>query len=90
MDVHLEEQNKPQIPKIFSHMWVVQMEREVRKDNLIAQKLLDIVKDLDKRQGIIDDLKVEKGMRAWKAVTFLKELEHRKFEMRHQLMMQIN
>ncbi|GJR83625.1 phospholipase-like protein [Tanacetum coccineum] len=66
---------------------------KVANDNQIAQKLLDVVKDVDKslkrRQGIIDELKVKKGMRAWKAVTFYKEVEHREMEMRQQLMLHI-
>ncbi|GJV25960.1 hypothetical protein Tco_1378655 [Tanacetum coccineum] len=40
------------------------MEREVRIDNEIARKLLDVMKDLDKsltkRHEIIDELKVKK------------------------------
>ncbi|GJW97006.1 hypothetical protein Tco_0178814 [Tanacetum coccineum] len=73
---------------------VVQMEKKVGNDNQIARKLLDVVKDVDKslkkRQGIIDELKVKKGMRTWKAVTFYREVEHRDMEMRQQLMLHIN
>nr|GEY62647.1 hypothetical protein [Tanacetum cinerariifolium] len=70
------------------------MEREVANDNQIAQKLLDVVKDVDKSlkkgRGIIDELKVKKGMRTRKAVTFYREVEHREMEMHQQLMMHIN
>nr|GEV40827.1 hypothetical protein [Tanacetum cinerariifolium] len=66
---------------------------EVANDNQIARKLLDVVKDVDtslkKRRGIIDELKVKKGMRAWKAVTFYREVEHQEMKMRQQLMLHI-
>ncbi|GJV71563.1 RNA recognition motif 2, nucleotide-binding alpha-beta plait domain protein [Tanacetum coccineum] len=42
------------------------------------------------REGIIDELKVKKGMRAWKAVTFYREVKHQEMEMRQQLMLHIN
>ncbi|GKA33947.1 hypothetical protein Tco_0720376 [Tanacetum coccineum] len=42
------------------------------------------------REGIITELKVKKGMRAWKAVTFYREVEHREMEMCEQLMLHIN
>ncbi|GJS72137.1 hypothetical protein Tco_0704978 [Tanacetum coccineum] len=35
-----------------------------------------------KREGIIDELKVKKDMRAWKDVTFFREVEHREMGMR--------
>ncbi|GJY98901.1 hypothetical protein Tco_0934227 [Tanacetum coccineum] len=70
------------------------MEREVTNDNQKARKLLDVVKDLDKslkrRQRIIDELKVKKSMRAWKAINFFRKVEHREMEMRQQLMMHNN
>nr|GEW43857.1 putative reverse transcriptase domain-containing protein [Tanacetum cinerariifolium] len=74
MDVHPEELEHAANSKIYAHMWVAQMDSEVRNDNEITRKLLDVVKDLDKsltkRHGIIDELKVKKGMRGWKAVTY--------------------
>ncbi|GJV53564.1 hypothetical protein Tco_1449305 [Tanacetum coccineum] len=42
------------------------------------------------REGIINELNDKKGMRAWKAVTFFKELEHHEIEMCCELMMHIN
>ncbi|GJW20412.1 hypothetical protein Tco_0031034 [Tanacetum coccineum] len=94
MDIHLQELEQAANSKIYAHMWVVQMDMEVRTDNEITRKLLDVVKDLDKtlakRQGIINELNDKKGMRAWKAVTFFRELEHREMEMRRQLIMHIN
>ncbi|GJZ54697.1 hypothetical protein Tco_0609582 [Tanacetum coccineum] len=45
---HLEELEQAVKSKTYARMWVVQMEREVTNDNPIAQKLLDVVKDLDK------------------------------------------
>ncbi|GJW75893.1 hypothetical protein Tco_0135263 [Tanacetum coccineum] len=91
---HLQELEQAAKSKNYALMWVVQMEREVANDNQIAQKLLDVVKDIDKslkkRRGIIDKLKVKKGMRAWKAVTFYREIEHQEMEMRQQLMLHIN
>ncbi|GJS86780.1 hypothetical protein Tco_0769416 [Tanacetum coccineum] len=61
---HLQELEQAAKSKIYALMWVVQMEREVANDNKIAQKLLDVVKDVDKslkkRRGIIDELKVKK------------------------------
>nr|GEW29157.1 hypothetical protein [Tanacetum cinerariifolium] len=91
---HLEELEQAAKSKIYARMWVVQMEREVINNNLISRKLLDVVKDLDKSlkkgHGIIDELKVKKGMRAWKAVTFFREVEHREMEMHLQLMLHIN
>ncbi|GJV36909.1 hypothetical protein Tco_1409386 [Tanacetum coccineum] len=70
------------------------MERGIRNNDEMAQKLLDVVKDLDKgltkRQAIIVELKIKKGMGALKAVTFFRKLELCELEMRHQLMMQIN
>nr|GEU53812.1 hypothetical protein [Tanacetum cinerariifolium] len=39
---------------------------------------------------IIDELKVKKGMRAGKAVTFYREVEHQEMEMRQRLMLHIN
>nr|GFA90856.1 hypothetical protein [Tanacetum cinerariifolium] len=91
---HLQELEQAAKSKNYALMWVVQMEREVANDNQISQKLLDVVKDVDKslkkRLGIIDELKVKKGMRAWKAVTFYREVEHQEMEMRQQLMSQIN
>ncbi|GJS40332.1 hypothetical protein Tco_0565375 [Tanacetum coccineum] len=75
---HLQELEQAAKSKNYALMWVVQMEREVANDNQIARKLLDVVKDVDKslkkRRGIIDELKVKKGMRAWKAVTFTRKL----------------
>ncbi|GJW30925.1 RNA-directed DNA polymerase, eukaryota [Tanacetum coccineum] len=86
---HLQELEQAVKSKNYALMWVVQMEREVANDNQIARKLLDVVKDIDKslkkRWGIIDKLKVKKGMRAWKAVTFYREVEHREMEIRQQL-----
>ncbi|GJX38321.1 hypothetical protein Tco_0251624 [Tanacetum coccineum] len=91
---HLQELEQAAKSKNYALMWVVQMKREVANDNQIARKLLDIVKDVDKslkkKWGIIDELKVKKGMRAWKAVTFYREVEHREMEMRQQLMLHIN
>ncbi|GJR93551.1 hypothetical protein Tco_0265725 [Tanacetum coccineum] len=91
---HLQELEQASKSKNYALMWVVQMEREVANDNQIARKLLDVVKDIDKslkkRRGIIDELKVKKGMRAWKAVTFYREVEHCEMEMRQQLMLHIN
>ncbi|GKD61731.1 hypothetical protein Tco_1299240 [Tanacetum coccineum] len=91
---HLQELEQAAKSKIYALMWVVQMERKVANDNQIAQKLLDVVKDIDKslkkKRGIIDELKVKKGMRAWKAVTFYREVEHREMEMCQQLMLHIN
>ncbi|GJQ96316.1 retrovirus-related pol polyprotein from transposon TNT 1-94 [Tanacetum coccineum] len=62
---HLQELEQAAKSKIFTFMWVVQMEREVGNDNQIARKLLDVVKDVDKslktRRGIINELKVKKG-----------------------------
>ncbi|GJX90987.1 putative ribonuclease H-like domain-containing protein [Tanacetum coccineum] len=46
---NLEELEQAAKSKIYAHMWVVQMEREVANDNQIARKLLDVVKDVDKR-----------------------------------------
>ncbi|GKC39394.1 hypothetical protein Tco_1051778 [Tanacetum coccineum] len=80
-DGHLQELEQAVKSKNYALMWVMQMEREVANDNQIARKLLDVVKEVDislkKRRGIIDELKVKKGMRAWKAVTFYREVEHR-------------
>ncbi|GKC76134.1 hypothetical protein Tco_1126908 [Tanacetum coccineum] len=91
---HLQELEQAAKSKNYALMWVVQMEREVANDNQIARKLLDVVKDVDKslkkRRGIIDELKVKKGMRAWKVVTFYSEVEHREMEMHQQLMLHIN
>ncbi|GKC91222.1 hypothetical protein Tco_1151871 [Tanacetum coccineum] len=91
---HLQELEQAAKSKKYALMWVVQMERKVANDNQIARKLLDVVKDVDKslkkRRGIIDELKVKKGMRAWKAVTFYREVEHQEMEMRQQLMLHIN
>nr|GEX04668.1 hypothetical protein [Tanacetum cinerariifolium] len=92
--VHLQELEQAAKSKNYALMWVVKMEREVANDNQITRKLLDVVKDVDKslkkRQRIIDELKVKKGMRAWKAVTFYREVEHQEMEMRQQLMLHIN
>ncbi|GJW21858.1 hypothetical protein Tco_0032480 [Tanacetum coccineum] len=94
MGGHLQELEQAAKSKIYALVWVFQIEREVANDNQIARKLLDVVKYVDKsfkkRQGIIDELKVKKGMRAWKAVTFYKEVEHHEMEMRQQLMLHIN
>ncbi|GKE30034.1 hypothetical protein Tco_1445418 [Tanacetum coccineum] len=83
---HLQELEQAAKSKNYALMWVVQMERKVANDNQIARKLLDVVKDVDKnlkkRRGIIDELKVKKGMCAWKTVTFYKEVEHREMEIR--------
>ncbi|GJX16912.1 hypothetical protein Tco_0217744 [Tanacetum coccineum] len=91
---NLQELEQAAKSKIFALMWVVQMEREGANDNQIAQKLLDVMNDVDKSlkkgRGIIDELKVKKGIRAWKAVTFYREVEHRDMEMRQQLMLHIN
>ncbi|GJX68787.1 hypothetical protein Tco_0304514 [Tanacetum coccineum] len=91
---HLQELEQAVKSKNYALMWVVQMEREVVNDNQIARKLLDVVKDvnksLKKRRGIIDELKVKKGMHAWKDVTFYREVEHREMEMSQQLMLHIN
>ncbi|GJX38149.1 hypothetical protein Tco_0251452 [Tanacetum coccineum] len=91
---HLQELEQAAKSKNYALMWVVQMEREVTNDNQIARKLLNVVKDvnksLKKRRGIIDELKVKKGMRAWKAVTFYREVEHHEMEIRQQLMLHIN
>ncbi|GJY33376.1 hypothetical protein Tco_0417845 [Tanacetum coccineum] len=60
MDVHLQELEQVANSKIYAHVWVVQMDKEVRNDNDIARKLLDVVKDLDKslakRKEIINEL----------------------------------
>ncbi|GKC11624.1 hypothetical protein Tco_1008406 [Tanacetum coccineum] len=94
MDVHLQELEQAANSKIYAHMWVVQMDREVRNDNNIARKLLDVVKDLDKslakRKEIINELNDKKGMRTWKAVTFFRELKHREMKMHRELVMHIN
>ncbi|GJR13024.1 hypothetical protein Tco_0795676 [Tanacetum coccineum] len=91
---HLQELEQAAKSKNYVLMWVVQMKKEVANDNQITRKLLDVVKDVDKslkkRLGIIDELKVKKGMRAWKAVTFYREVEHREMEMHQQLMLHIN
>ncbi|GJT29550.1 hypothetical protein Tco_1015551 [Tanacetum coccineum] len=61
---HLQELEQAAKSKNYALMWVVQMEREVANNNQIAQKLLDVVKDVDKSlkkwRGIIDKLKVKK------------------------------
>ncbi|GKE07268.1 R3H domain-containing protein 1-like protein [Tanacetum coccineum] len=92
---HLQELEQAAKSKNYALMWVVQMEREVANDNQIARKLLDVVKDvnksLKKRRGIIDELKVKKGMRTWRVVTtFYREVKHQEMEMRQQLMLHIN
>ncbi|GJX92625.1 hypothetical protein Tco_0347211 [Tanacetum coccineum] len=91
---HLQELEQAIKSKTYALMWVVQIEREVANDNQIARKLLDVVKDVDKclkkRRGIIDELKVKKGMHAWKAITFYWEVEHCEMGMRQQLMLHIN
>ncbi|GKE58614.1 hypothetical protein Tco_1497799 [Tanacetum coccineum] len=91
---HLQELELAAKSKNYALMWVVQMEREVVSDNQIVRKLLDVVKEVDKslkkRREIIDELKGKKGMRAWKTVTFYREVEHREMEMRQQLMLHIN
>ncbi|GJV34378.1 hypothetical protein Tco_1394778 [Tanacetum coccineum] len=91
---HLQELEQAAKSKNYALMWVLKMEREVANDNQIARKLLDVVKDVDKslkkRRGIIDELNVKKGMRAWKAVTFYREVEHREMDMRQQSMLHIN
>ncbi|GJR98074.1 hypothetical protein Tco_0270248 [Tanacetum coccineum] len=45
---HLQELEQAAKSKNYALMWVVQMEREVANDNQITQKLLDVVKDVDK------------------------------------------
>ncbi|GKE49314.1 hypothetical protein Tco_1480572, partial [Tanacetum coccineum] len=45
---NLQELEQAVKSKIYSIMWVVQMEREVANDNQIARRLLDVVKDVDK------------------------------------------
>ncbi|GJY99697.1 hypothetical protein Tco_0517127 [Tanacetum coccineum] len=91
---HLQELEQAAKSKNYALMWVVQMEREVANNNQIAQKLLDVIKDVDtslkKWRGIIDKLKVKKGMRAWEAVTFYREVEQQEMEMRQQLMLHIS
>ncbi|GKD45011.1 hypothetical protein Tco_1269656 [Tanacetum coccineum] len=91
---HLQALEQAAKSKNYALMWVMQMEREVANDNQIAQKLLGVVKNVEKslkkRRGIIEELKVKTGMRACKAVTFYREVEHREMEMRQQLMLHIN
>ncbi|GJS91934.1 hypothetical protein Tco_0774570 [Tanacetum coccineum] len=45
---HLQELEQAAKSKTYALMWVVQMEREAVNDNQIAQKLLDVVKDVYK------------------------------------------
>ncbi|GKD25413.1 hypothetical protein Tco_1231627 [Tanacetum coccineum] len=47
---HLQELEQASKSKNYALMWVVQMERGVANDNQIARKLLEVVKDVDKRK----------------------------------------
>ncbi|GKF00292.1 hypothetical protein Tco_0023642, partial [Tanacetum coccineum] len=56
---HLQELEQAAKSKTYALMWVVQIEREVANDSQIAQKLLDVVKDVDKSLKKGEELQVK-------------------------------
>ena len=73
----------------MSDMWLIVIQEETKRDFQIARKLFDVIKDLndsmEKRQGIINDLKFDKSLRAVESAAFFNAVQEKELALKIKL-----